>query len=166
MTSLPPIRIVHLLEVPDIRPILERWFVEEWMPWYGPDGPGDARSDLAACHRLNDLPICLIALDGNNTPLGTVALKSDSVGSELGLGPWLAAMLVNKDHRGKGVGTALVQAIEEEAARLGFVAIYTSTDTAIGILERRGWKSLATTESIRGPLTVYRWQAESSAMSP
>ena len=67
-------------------------------------------------------------------------------------------MLVGKDHRGKGVGTALVKAIEEEAARLGFDSIHTSTDTAEGILERRGWQAFGTTESIRGPVTIYRWQ--------
>ncbi len=156
MTSNQDFRIVHLLEAPEVVPTLERWFIEEWTPWYGPDGPGDAASDLAACHSRDHLPICLVALNIDHDVLGTATLKSESVGSELGVGPRLAAVLVGKDHQGKGIGTALVEAIEEEAARLGFGSIYTSTDTAGGILERRGWQAFGTTESLRGLLTIYR----------
>ncbi len=42
MTSDRTMRIVHLVEVPEVAPTLVRWFIEEWRPWYGPDGPGDA----------------------------------------------------------------------------------------------------------------------------
>ncbi len=165
MNSYQNIHMVHLVEAPEVAPTLERWFIEEWTPWYGPDGLGDAESDLAACRSRDTLPICLVALNMDNEVLGTAALKSESVGSELGVGPWLAAVLVGKGHQGKGVGTALVKAVEEEAARLGFDSIYTSTDTAEGILERRGWHAFGTTESIRGPVTIYRWQVRGKPTS-
>ena len=42
ITARQRLRIIHLLEVPEAAPTLARWFVEEWTPWYGPDGPGDA----------------------------------------------------------------------------------------------------------------------------
>ena len=113
-------RIVHLLEAPGTAPVLARWFVEEWTPWYGPGGGGNAESDLAACRGRDVLPLCLVALGTGGDVPGTIALRSESVGSELGVGPWLAAFLVGADHRRKGVGTALVEAIEGEAYRLGF----------------------------------------------
>ena len=160
MTPRQNIRIVHILEAPEAAPILARWFVEEWAPWYGPDGPGDAESDLAACCSRNELPICLVVLNMEDDVLGTATLKSESVGSELGVGPWLAAVLVSKNHQGKGVGTALVGAIEEEACRLGFDSIFTSTGTAGNILRRRGWQAFGATESIRGSITVYRRQLQ------
>ena len=93
-------RFVHLMEAPEVMPTLERWFTEEWTPWYGPDGPGDAKSDLAACCSRDELPICLVGLNMDGELLGTAALKSESVGSELGVGPWLAAVLVGKDQAG------------------------------------------------------------------
>lgn len=158
MTSDQTIRIVHLLEVSEVVPTLVRWFIEEWGPWYGPDGPGDAHADLAASGSRDALPICLAAFGMDGELLGTAALKSKSVGSEIGAGPWLAAVLVGADHQGKGVGTALVKAIEEEAARLGFESIYTSTDTAGRILERRGWQTFGTAQSIRGEVAIYRRQ--------
>lgn len=150
------IRIAHLKDFPGHLPILEQWFIKEWTPWYGPNGAGDARADLQACSGKDTLPICLVALDEGGDLLGTAALKSDSVGSELGVGPWLAAFLVAPEHRGKGVGTALVEAIETEAAHLGFEYIYISTDSAQHILERRGWEKFGRTQSLRGALSVYR----------
>ncbi len=151
-------RIVHLVDSPDAAPTLAKWFVEEWEPWYGADGQGDAERDLAECCSKNDLPICLVAFDRGGEVLGTAALKTESVGSELGVGPWLAAFLVGKGHRGKGVGTALVEAIEREAHRLGIDSIFTSASTAAGIMVRLGWQAFGTAESLRGTTTVYRKQ--------
>jgi len=149
-------RIAHLVDVPEAAATLVRWFVEEWAPWYGPGGAGNAEEDLAACRSREALPICLVAVGEDGEILGTAALKSDSVGSELGVGPWLAAILVGKARRGQGIGSALVAAIEGEAARLGFDAIYTSTDAASAMVRRRGWQAFGATLSLRGPITVYR----------
>lgn len=150
------VRIVHLCDVPSAAPILARWFVEEWGPWYGPGGAGNAESDLAACRSRDALPICLVALSSTGEVRGTAALKSESLGSDAGVGPWLAAVLVGREHRGKGVATALIAAIEKEAARLGVASLYASTDSAEQILRRRGWRKFAVTESLRGPVAVYR----------
>jgi len=156
------IRFRHLCEVPEAASTLEQWFIAEWKPWYGPDGAGDAASDLTACRSRDDLPICLVALDAEDEVAGTASLKSESVGSEHGVGPWLAAVLVGKAHEGQGIGTALVGAIEAEAARLGFATIYTSTESAKGIMQRRGWQPFATTETLRGTATVFRKRVAST----
>jgi predicted N-acetyltransferase YhbS len=115
-----------------------------------------AEEDLMAYCNRDQIPTALVAFDAESNVVGTAALKADSVGSELGQGPWLAAVLVGKHHRGKGVGTALVEAIEREACRLGFQTIYTSTDAAEGIYRRRGWRALNQVSSLRGPITVYK----------
>ena len=101
----------------------------------------------------------MMPLDGEGGALGTASLKAESVGAELAPGPWLAAMLVGKAHQGRGIGTALAGAIEEEARRLGFAAIYTSTDAAEGIMERRGWQWIGTTVCLRGDIAVFRRQS-------
>ena len=102
-------------------------------------------------------------LNTNGDVLGTAALKTESVGDETGAGPWLAALLVGKDHRGRGVGTALVEAIEQEARRLGFASIYTSTELAAATMERRGWQAIGSTQSLRGPVAVYRRRVRGEA---
>lgn len=156
MTDEAGFKIVHLADLPQAAATLERWFIEEWTPWYGPDGQGDAAADLAACAGRDSLPICLVALDAGGEVYGTVALKAESVGSDGAPGPWLAALLVGRPYRGRGVATALVAAIEAEARRLGFGAIYTSTDNAAAIMRRQGWQACGETESLRGTVGIFR----------
>ncbi|MCR9135844.1 MAG: GNAT family N-acetyltransferase [Alphaproteobacteria bacterium] len=150
------IRIVPLADVTDTIAELADLLVAEWEPYYGPRGPGNAVDDLRARCNRNELPIALVALDIDNKPLGTAALKQDSVGSKPGQAPWLAALVVNPLHRGNGIGTLLVAAIETEAIRLGFTTLYISTNAADRIVQKRGWLPLDTVTSLRGPITVYR----------
>jgi len=150
------VRIVALADRPDLVPGLARHFVAEWTPHYGPNGSGDAMADLTACRNRDTLPLALVAIGADGEALGTAALKQDSVGSRPGQGPWLAALLVIPQQRGRGVGTRLIAAIEDEARRLGFDALYTSTDAARDLLRRRGWMALHDVPSLRGPMTVCR----------
>jgi len=154
------VTIVPLAEHPQAIPTLERWFVSEWAPWYGPAGPGDASRDLTDCLNRDELPMAWVAVDEAGGVIGTAALRMDSIGSETGLGPWLAALLVDDGSRGRGVGTALIAAVEDGAVRLGYPALYVSTDAAIGLVERRGWRAIGITETLRGEATIYSKKRE------
>ena len=161
-------QIVPLADAVATIPLLTRLFIEEWGPYYGPDGPGDAEKDLHECCNRDDLPIALVALDNDGTVLGTAALKKESVGSELGLGPWLAAFYVPIEHRKRGIGSALVEAIENKARYFGFESIFVSTDAAENTIRRRGWTVLDNpAESLRGPVAVYKLRLSAKAsMAP
>ena len=152
----PAPEILHLLDVPAAQPLLARWFVEAWRPWYGPEGEGDAEADLASCAARDRLPLCLVAIDGDGKPLGTASLKAESLGSELGYGPWLAAFLVDEPQRGRGIGRTLIEAVAAEARRLGHTALYTSTELPPERLWPRGWQAVGASTSLRGHITVYR----------
>lgn len=150
-------KILPLEKAPFAIPVLKEWFIEEWEPWYGPGGQGDAEADLLACCNHDHLPIALVALDKDGQVLGTAALKPESLGSEYGYAPWLAAVLVGRPHRGREIGTSLIGAIEGEARRLGFSAIYASTDTAVSNLLRRGWSQIGDQiQSLRGPVSIFQ----------
>ena len=152
-------RIAHLVDTPAALSTLIRWFIDEWEPWYGPDGGGDAESDLADCSSRDALPICLVALGAEAEVFGSVALRTESVGDDLGVGPWLAGFLVGRAYRGQGVGRGLAEAIKGEARRLGFESIFTSVEPAVGArLARRGWEPFGSAESLRSEVTVYRRQ--------
>jgi len=149
------VTIRHLLEVSGALSVLARWFVGEWAPYYGPEGPGDAEADLKAASDRDRLPLCLVALDAAGEVTGTIALRAESVISHRHLTPWLAALLVAPERRRGGIGTALIAAVEDEARRLGFERIYTGTDVAAGLIERRGWRPLDTGATLTGPVKVY-----------
>lgn len=149
-----PIR--HLADVPSALPALERLYCAQWPAWYGPGGPGNARADLEAAAQHGALPLAMVACTAADQVLGCAMLKAKSVGAELGHGPFLAGFVVMPLARRQGVGAALVAAIEAEAARLGFGALFGSTDSAGGILTRRGWRAVGRAPSSRGEMVVYR----------
>ncbi|WP_323783587.1 GNAT family N-acetyltransferase [Leisingera sp.] len=150
-------QIALLFDQADAMQRLAELFIAEWTPWYGPDGKGNAEADLIGCMNRDQLPIAVVAVSKDGQILGTAALKLESLGSEHFDGPWLAAVVVDPDFRGHGIGTSLIQAVEEQARRLGFAKIYTSTDAASSIVEKRGWKCLNhTVQSLRGPISIYK----------
>lgn len=153
------IEVRYLVDVPSALPILAQWFKEEWEPYYGPAGHGNAEADLKASCQRDELPIGLVAVSGKNEVLGTIALKSSSISHEH-LSPWGAALLVGKDHTRQGVGYILIAALEDVARRLGFQSVYMATDGATNLVERRGWLQFDKAESLRGPVRVYEKQLQ------
>ena len=154
-----PGRILPLHQARHAIAPLCRLFVEEWPSWYGPGCDGNAESDLLACCSPDRIPVAFVALDDRGVPVGTAALRRDSLGSELGLGPWLAGLIVAGPWRRMGVGTALVGAVEAHAQRLGVESIYAATDSATCLLLDRGWIRFPTRiESLRGPLDVLKFR--------
>jgi GNAT superfamily N-acetyltransferase len=149
-------KILLLAEAPFAIPTLSRWFVEEWAPWYGPGGQGDASADLLACCNHDHLPLALVALDNDDQALGTAALKPRSLGSELGYGPWLAAVLVGRPFRRQGIANALIGAMEDQARRLNLSRIYVSTNSAVSLVTRRGWIPTGDeVGSLRGRVSIF-----------
>ena len=41
----------------EVVPILSAWYQQEWPPYYGPEGPGDARADLLARCNLDKIRV-------------------------------------------------------------------------------------------------------------
>ena len=142
--------------------LLARRFVEEYGPYYRPEGPGDAEADLKAARDRDQLPRCLVALDAVGRVLGTIGLRAESVPSHRHLTPWLAALLVAPAHRGRGVGARLIAAIEEEARRLGYQRLYVATDVLTGHIARRGWRAFDHAPTLRGVATVFALHLSSS----
>jgi GNAT superfamily N-acetyltransferase len=159
MDESPKFEIVPLTDVPDAMPELIGLFEQVWAPWYGPNGNGDARADLVACLDDMPLPYCLVARGERGQVLGAAALRQESIGDELGVGPWLAGLLVIPDARGKGLAAALIAAIERDAGNMGFEAIYISSRCLGGALVRRGWTKFGETGRAHdrpGAIAVYR----------
>ncbi len=148
-----PVRVVSLCDRPDLVPELVRWFESEWAPYYGSDGPGvgTAERDIRNCCNRNALPLALVALEDGDRLVGTASLKADSLGTHPQLTPWLAALVTKSD----GAEAALVQAIETEARRLGFDAVYTGMDEGSPVMLQFGWSVIGQSNSLRGRIAVF-----------
>lgn len=123
-------------------PILAAWYLAEWEPYYGRNGPGDALADLQARLNRNKLPIGLVAIKDGQV-LGTVALDVDVTTN---LTPSIVGLMVGPEHRRRGVATDLVQACENLARELGSKRIYLSTNVLGSVLARSGWRQIGSVQ--------------------
>ncbi|MGH8198522.1 MAG: GNAT family N-acetyltransferase [Steroidobacteraceae bacterium] len=79
-----------------------------------------------------------VALEGEDL-LGSALLVAQDLESRPHLTPWLAGIFVKPQHRGKRIGTRLIQRIEAEARSLGTDVLYLYTSTTQSLYERLGW---------------------------
>lgn len=133
------LRIEYLSDHPEVVPTLKEWFETEWASYYGPGGRGNAQHDLTAYANGTKLPVGVVAFLDNEI-CGVAALKSESISTHSHLSPWAAAAMVRREHRGKGIGTELIRALEQEAKQRGYNQIHCGTSTAMHLLDRRGWR--------------------------
>ncbi len=148
-------KIIYLADARELVVPLAPLFIEEWEPYYGRQGPGDAETDLNDCCNRDAIPLALVAIDGDGEIMGTAALKARSIETHRHLSPWLAAMFVVERHRGHGVSAALVAEIEKNALRLGYQRIYVGSRGVTSAMRDSGWTRLDEAESLRGPIEIY-----------
>lgn len=134
---------------------LAAWYEAAWAPYYGEQGPGDARADLVSRCSRSRLPIGLVAID-NDTVLGTAALDRDAT---TGLAPSVVGLLVAREHRRRGIASALLEAAERLAADLRHDELFISTSVLGELLQRNGWLKKSDVEFLndeRGEVYVRR----------
>ena len=119
----------------EVIPTLADWYRLEWEPYYGANGPGDARVDLESRCNRDAIPIGLVAMEGDQVR-GTVALDLDMATN---LTPSVVGLLVGSEHRGRGIATALIESAESLAKQLGYSRVYVSTTALGNLLLRMGW---------------------------
>ena len=121
------IEIAHLYQHAAHFPVVAGWIYNEW--WL--NRPGYSVASLEARLRQasdpDAIPLSLLAI-GDGRPVGTVNLVQNDNTQRPHLYPWLAAMLVQPQWRGVGVGSKLVVALLAEARRLHVSHLYLGTD--------------------------------------
>lgn len=124
-----------LADYPESIPMLADWYISEWEPYYGVNGPGDARADLESRRNRNEIPIGFVAIE-DRAICGTAALDLDEA---TGLTPSVVGLLVARSQRGQGIATGLLESAESLARRLGYNHLYVSTTVLGDLLSRVGW---------------------------
>lgn len=82
----------------------------------------------------------------DDVPVGSVLLVQHELEPAHDLSPWLAGLVVAGGHRRKGVGTALVRALERRAAAQDVGTLYLYTWEARAFYAALGWKPVETFE--------------------
>lgn len=121
---------------------LADWYLSEWEPYYGEDGPGDAREDLVSRCNHKELPIGLVAMEGKHV-CGTIALDLDV---STNLAPSVVGLLVGSDYRRRGIARALLKSAKILARDLDYNRLFVSTPVLSCLLECIGWRKMGDVE--------------------
>lgn len=120
--------IQNLFQNPQHTRTVAGWIYREF--WEDRNGYDQATLEklLGDADDPDRIPLSLIAL-ADGVPAGTVNLIAHDNSKLPELTPWLAALVVVRKYRGKGIGSALVKRLLAEASRLGVTTLYLGTDT-------------------------------------
>ena len=148
---------IDVIDIPDDRELQQRVArdcVEQWKR----DFPHDTEQWYLDLYRnareADQLPVVLIAMV-NGEYVGTGSLiVDDELPNATEPGPWIAAVLVQSEHRGCGVGTALVKELVHRAHVGGIATVYLYTESTVEWYEAMGWTSLRTTQLSDHEVTV------------
>lgn len=105
-------------------------------------GTSDSRdffaSIVATSQREGELPLTFVAIEGEKL-VGTVGLWRCDLISRQDLYPWLAALYIDENQRGRGLGEKLQRHVIEHARALGYSQLYLYS-TCKDYYERFGWE--------------------------
>ena len=125
---------------------LAAWYAREWEPYYGRQGPGDARADLISRCNRDQLPIGMVVFDRSRI-CGTAALDRDAI---TGLTPSVVGLLVAKNRRRKGVARMLIDGAGRITQNLNYDELFMSTAILGEMLLREGWSEQGEVDFLNG----------------
>jgi N-acetylglutamate synthase-like GNAT family acetyltransferase len=138
--------IEYLADHAHVIPTLTQWAYEEWSYLHPERTYSEVERLISEGCNKENIPISLVAMDKGEV-IGWAALKASDFKARPDLGPWLGGLYVDKPQRNKGVGTKLVQAIENLAVQLEVRQLFLVTDDAENFYAQLGWSVRERTES-------------------
>lgn len=84
--------------------------------------------------------------------IGSYGLIVNDFISRQDIWPWLCAVYIEENERGKALGSCLLEHGRKEAAKLGFPMVYLCTDH-VGFYEKYGWNYMGKAYGVSGSET-------------
>ncbi len=127
----------YLAEDQKYIPLIATWLYKEFVENIKPGISLEHVIQKLYNHKKLEFPITIIAKEGNQC-IGTVSLcENDFKG--MTVKPWLASLIVDKQHRGTGIGKKLINEITNVAITMGYKKLYLRTEHAAEYYQKLGW---------------------------
>ena len=101
----------------------------------------------------DSLPLAFVA-SADGELLGMGALREHDLPGHDELTPWLGGMFVRRQHRHRGVGSAICRALENKAWLMGFPALYLFTLDQQRLYARLGWQHVRPSSWLGHPVDI------------
>jgi len=131
------LRILRLADAPQHIDTISAWNHAEW----GKKSGSSLRDSMDWFQAMIVAPSeeCVIAEQGKDV-IGMASLVDHDLDERPDLLHWLASVYVHPDFRKAGLASALIEAVEQEAALRGIERMYLYTNTAEQLYARLGWE--------------------------
>lgn len=156
-SSVAEARIELLASHLHLAPELARCLHAEWSHLVPEWDEGDFLAAVKSRANTDRLPMSWVCTGPQGELVGTVTLKASDLKSHAHLGgPWLAALYVLPEYRGRGYGRRLVQAVEEKVRALGKDQYFLYTEEATDFYLALGWEVLERASKNGHPVAIMR----------
>lgn len=95
------------------------------------------------------IPLTLVALD-KKKPVGMIRLWKSDFNKRPDLSPWVASLFVHFFYRSNHIASFLIEKLEVEAHRLGYIRLFLVTEEAKNLYIRHKWEKLEQVKTIHG----------------
>lgn len=134
------IKIVSVRENPDFKDLAIKYFQSKW-------GNEDSNMVYEDCitHCINaeaPLPQWYLLMDKDNI-IGCAGLITNDFISRMDLYPWICALFIEKEYRGRSYGALLIEKAKGDARQSGFPNLYLCSDH-VGYYEKYGFLKIGT----------------------
>ncbi|MES2040422.1 MAG: GNAT family N-acetyltransferase [Pseudomonadota bacterium] len=147
------IRIEYLADHAALIPVIAMWQHSEF-GYLTPTVTMEQRvARLQQSLQKGALPTTLLALSSDDQIVGVASILATTL-THKHLSPWLSAVFVPAECRGKGIASALSQRAAKEARSMGFDQLYLFTPHNESLYARLGWQSMEKAQLDDTPVTI------------
>lgn len=133
-------KIISVRENPEYKDITIQYFQKIWA---SPNSMMVYEDCISSCIESdNPLPQWYLLMDEDKI-IGCAGLITNDFISRMDLYPWLCALFIEDEHRGKNLGSLLMDKVKDDARKASFSKLYLCTDH-IGYYEKYGFEYIGT----------------------
>ena len=134
------IEIVALADRPALVTAIAPWIWQEWGR-ARPETLEEVTAGMAAKTARLGPEQCFVLLE-DGQPVATASLFHQDLDARPDLTPWLGAVFVHPDHRGRGHARRLVRRVEAACIEAAIATLWLHTEFARGMYEGLGWTAV------------------------